>query len=168
MNKTITKSLSQNSFVLLCRMLSSIKVGCYSLSCSKCRDTIHIPWLKKLAMGLRPDLPEWGDLEYTRDDGYLAFNNNFSDVEVQRLVDVVSEAKLTEIHDTSHFPEWLGYLGWVIDTCRNDPSELKKLSTAVIPQLDALSNCEVHSPDTILTIQMLQEYEQDIKKRNSI
>lgn len=155
---------SANAFIILCQQFSQTPIGCYSLNCSKCRDTIHIPWLKKLARGLHPNNTEWGNLEYTRNNGYLAFDAKFTTEELINIVEVVFEANLAKIHTTCRFPDWLGYLGWVVQVCSHYKPGIDRLSLSLLPQLNDLAGWVEDTPET-LTIPVLEKYEEMISRR---
>jgi len=134
----------RNQFIALCQLLSEEGNQCYKLSCGKCRVSQYISSFKKIIAGLHPDnKKEWGDtVEYHYKEKIGPWGKELNIDEQKILSRVVSSAKLEEINKVAKFPNWLGYLGWVLTRCERYEKKTRELTKSLIPQFLTLIDCQ--------------------------
>ena len=135
-------NIPRNKFTALCQLLSEKSNQCYSLSCGKCRVSQYIPSFKKIIAGLHPDdIAKWGDVvEYNFKQKIGPYGKELNEEEQKKLSEIVSLSNLQEINLIARFPDWLGYLGWVVSRCEGYDKQTNKLTNALVPQLLELVN----------------------------
>jgi len=140
------KNNKRNFFVALCEYASKNN-WCWNLYCTTCGHGPFSIALSKIARGLDPD----SDNFWTQGRGkqpaleeselYGDFwRNSTPTIEIQnKLASIVADAKLADIKTVARFPDWLGYIGLVINHCPNHGAR-KIISDAFSPQFIDMLN----------------------------
>lgn len=141
----ITKQ-ERNPFVALCEYASQNN-WCWKLFCTTCGHGPFSIALSKIAHDLHPDSKDF----WINDKGkqpFLDESSQYGDfwrnaspsIELQsKLASIVADAKLAEIQAVAKFPDWLGYIGLVINHC-SDHASRRIVSDAFLPQFIAMLN----------------------------
>jgi len=133
----------RNPFVALCEYASNGN-WCWKVYCTTCGHTAFKVSFSKLIRGQHPDDETFwpygkenhSPLKEAKD--YGDFIRNASTDNQILLTKIVAEAKLSDIQKVAKFPDWLGYLGLVINHCPNAESQ-KILSDSLLPQFIVLA-----------------------------
>lgn len=142
-----TSTIRLDKFAALCKVASENN-WCWKITCTTCGHSGFRVAFSKLAQGLDPredsfwpyGFDDWEQLkdqdEY--DDFKYDYNAKAPDIDIQKeLAIIASEANIEHIDQTSRFPDWLGYIGLVIEHCQH-PDAQKILSKSLLPQLATL------------------------------
>lgn len=142
----MTKNTKRNSFVALCEYASQNN-WCWNLFCTTCGHGPFSIALSKIARGLHPDSDSFWmngrgkqpDLNESTEYGDFWRNSNPSIDSQKKLASVVADAKLADIQAVAKFPDWLGYIGLVINHCPSRDAR-KIISDSFLPQIIVLLN----------------------------
>ena len=132
----------ENAFELLCRLASEER-WCWKIPCTTCGNHHFRYGLRELGRGHSPADPDWvvrkgrrglrealGDIRYPRNQEALTSDRypaSRSDPEIVSVVEVCAGADLETIAANCVFPDWLGYLGVVLDRMRCEDIAYDKL-----------------------------------------
>lgn len=134
MNNTILR----NSFVALCEYASQNN-WCWNLFCTTCGHGAFRVAFSKLIQDQHPDNDSFWPHGRSNSDPLREMddNNDFwreaSVANQLKLTTIVAGAKISDIQEVAKFPDWLGYIGLVINHC-SDREARELLSDAFIPQ----------------------------------
>ena len=134
MNKTISK----NPFVSLCEHASQNN-WCWNLFCTTCGHGAFKIAFSKLIHGQHPDDDSfWPNGKSNSDplkevDNYSDFWSSASITNQLKLAKIIAEEKISDIKAVAKFPNWLGYIGLVINHCPSRESR-KIISESFLPQ----------------------------------
>ena len=134
---------NQNAFELLCRLASKER-WCWKLPCTTCGHYEFQFGLRELGRGHSPAESEWivhkgarnlreklGEFEYARSPECLIgihYPYPLADPDMVAIVEVCAGADLNTIAGQCLFPDWLGYLGIVLDRMRCEDIAYEKLT----------------------------------------
>ncbi len=137
-----TQKNQRNSFVALCDYASQ-KNWCWKLFCTTCGHGAFRVAFSKIIHGYHPDDETFwphGKENHAllkEADKYSDFFVGASVTTQIKLATLVAESKLVDIQATAKFPDWLGYIGLVINYCP-DQEPRKIISKAFLPQFITL------------------------------
>jgi|WetSurMetagenome_2_1015567.scaffolds.fasta_scaffold115053_2 hypothetical protein len=166
-----------NQFESLCK-LASTEQWCWNLYCGTCGHSCFRYGFREIARGLRPGDPNW--LVY---EPFIAHSNapeplgplprKYSPIEKQTILTICLDADICAIARDCRFPDWLGYLGLVLEHMRTDSELYRELSARWALRLKDLAYdfSQSHSrleeiaanPAMLLSIQDLGLIEKDLK-----
>ncbi len=132
----------RNSFVALCEIASQNN-WCWNINCTTCGHNAFKVSFSKLIQGVHPDHTSFwpngkeNNSSLKEMNDYSNFLRNTSEENQIKLVSIVVEAKLTDIQVVTKFPDWLGYIGLVMNHCPSK-SAYKILSESFLPQFIVL------------------------------
>lgn len=132
----------RNKFVALCENASQNE-WCWKIFCGTCGHTDFKVAFSKLVHGLHPDDDDfWPNGKeqsklYQEKNSYRDFERRATIDNQRKLATIVSESKIVDIQAVTRFPDWLGYLGFVIHHCPVT-SARKILSDSLLPQFISL------------------------------
>ena len=126
----------RNPFVALCE-LASEENWCWNIYCTTCGCMYFRYSLAELVKGKHPDDNKWIIRELNhrilgRSLGPLPMNLSLESQQV--LLQIVSLSDVMEIQRIASFPDWLGYIGFVLRFCSNAEHNNRKLTESFIPQ----------------------------------
>lgn len=128
-----------NQFEELCS-LASKEDWCWKLFCTTCGGMHFRYGFSELALRKSPNNPDWiihnDETIYTDVLGFPP--NTFSEEQKKVIIDICCNAMLSKIAEKSKFPDWLGYLGLVLEQMYCQADEYKALSQSWATQLLAL------------------------------
>lgn len=128
-----------NAFEALC-LIADRQSWCWRLTCTTC-GCMHFRYgLKELSLGRHPTSPEWITRNRTNsrplsDQPGPMPAVPFAIQTQQEIISVASAAKVGEISSRAKFPDWLGFLGVVLEFCRDAEAEARSLTGSWVPQL---------------------------------
>ena len=135
---TMNKPISRNQFVSLCDH-TSLNNWCWNLFCTTCGHGAFKVAFSKLIQGQHPDDDSfWPNGKSNSDplkeaDNYSDFWSSATSANQIKLAKIVAEAKISDIKAVAKFPDWLGYIGLVINHCP-DSNAKKIISDSFVPQ----------------------------------
>lgn len=167
-----------NYFEMLCK-LASDECWCWKLSCTTCGH-LHFRYaFAELAAGKSPDKPDWivhgRNTMYSNSIGPLP--QDYSKEQKDKLNDICRNASLSSIANICKFPDWLGYLGLVLEHMYSGEESYKKLSESWAFQLSGLVSdeslirvrlSEIAKGNGLLNLKDLQACETDIIHKNGL
>lgn len=167
-----------NQFEILCK-LASDEHWCWNLSCTTCGHMNFRYAFSEIAAGKSPDKPGW--IVHDRNTGYSSslgsLPRNYSKEEKEKLNDICRNASLSSIAKVCKFPDWLGYLGLVLEHMYSGEESYKKLSKNWASQLSGLISEEslirvrlsgIAQGNGLLNIKDLEACEADIIHNNRL
>lgn len=128
-----------NAFEALCS-LASRESWCWNLACTTC-GCMHFRYgLMEMSRGGHPGRKNWVTRKNANSrrisERLGALPRIPFEREIQKqIISIASTAKLDVISANARFPDWLGYLGVVLDYCRTDEAEGQLLTRSWVPQL---------------------------------
>lgn len=149
-NNNQLKNIQRNPFVALCDYASRGN-WCWNIICTTCGHSGFRVAFSKLIHGQHPDDDSfWPDEKtdhalYEERGNYGDFVKNANRSMQTELASIVAEAKLSDIQAIAKFPDWLGYIGLVMNHCP-DLNARMILSDAFLPQFIVLvkNNGEIY------------------------
>lgn len=169
----MNKTKLRNPFVALCEYASQNN-WCWKICCTTCGHSVFKVAFSKLIQDQHPDDDSFWPYGKSNSDPIkeVDSNNDFWRREARianqlKLTALVADAKISDIQAVAKFPDWLGYIGLVINHCPNHEAR-KILSDALIPQFIVmtkesreLSNYfkKMQLEDTLLSINDLSRVE---------
>ena len=159
-----------NPFEQLCTLASN-EHWCWKLNCTTCGH-VHFRYsFAELAAGKCPDDKDWQihrhRTNYTKQFG--SWPKQYSDEQKLKILEICSEADISLIADRCKYPDWLGYLGLVLEHMNCDHNAYQTVSTQWANQLRDLSpaNSQIYyhfdnivtSGHARLTIKDLQQFD---------
>jgi len=127
-----------NTFEQLCK-LASEENWCWKLECSTCA-TMHFRCaFFELAKGKSPKNSSW-DVYFSEQlpSEYEFMPWEYAENEKKALHEICVTSNLARIAASCKFPDWLGYLGLVLEFTKSDSSEYRELSKVWASQLSEL------------------------------
>jgi len=165
-----------NQFEALCK-LASDENWCWNIYCTTCGH-LHFKYaFQEIARGKSPLDENW--LLHTERTQYSdqigAIPKKYTAVEKENILTVCSEANIPSIASCCKFPDWLGYLGLVLNhmvsksetfklVCTNWASQLKDLVLPNSPIYFHLNEIEKQNI-LFLTIKDLEDCERSIAEK---
>ena len=124
------------AFEKLCQLASS-ENWCWKLYCTTCGH-LHFRYaFLELAEGISPEDPSWqihsSKTDYSSALGALP--RNYSSIQKKNICKTCSNADLSRISSSCKFPNWLGYLGLVLEHMKSDSEFYRDLSRSWASQL---------------------------------
>ena len=133
-----TRDNRRNPFIALCE-IASRNNWCWKLFCTTCgHGAFHVSF-SKIVRGQHPDdEPFWpnGKKNHSPLKELYEYNDfrRATDLEAQeKLAYIVAGAKLADIQAVAKFPDWLGYIGLVLQHCQDFNARMI-LSDSLLPQ----------------------------------
>ena len=105
----------RNPFIAVSEIASKNR-WCWKLTCTTCGATELRSSLQKIAQGFHPDDMEWKS-NWLIKDFARNYRRTFPEDIQRKLNDIISDVDIKELNSVASFPDWLGYLGIVIDSC---------------------------------------------------
>lgn len=142
-----------NKYEALCQ-LASDEQWCWRLFCTTCGHTNFRYAFREIAKGLSPKDKDW--LVYTRFTGYRdtmqhkllgPLPGSYSITEKFRILTICLDADILCIAENCRFPDWLGYLGLVLEHMKNDAIIYRLVSSKWASQMKQLvpEYSQIHS-----------------------
>lgn len=135
----------RNPFVALCDYASQ-NDWCWKLMCTTCGHSAFKVSFSKITMDQHPDdelFWPYGKENHSplkEIDRYNSFSRRASLSDQEKLAVIVSQANLSDIQHVAKFPEWLGYVGLVLEHCSSHNSR-EIISNSFLPQfIELLKN----------------------------
>ena len=119
-----TQNNQRNPFVALCGYASRNN-WCWKLFCTTCGHGAFKVSFSKIVRGKHPDEDSFWPFGQENHaplkevDDYNDFWRDAASANQIKLATIVAEAKLADIQAVAKFPDWLGYIGLVINHCSN-------------------------------------------------
>ncbi len=164
-----------NQFEALCKLASDEK-WCWNMFCTTCRHMHFRYAFAEMAAGKSPIDSGW--IIHVRKTRYSNSigppPKDYTEEQKEKVIDICRNANLSVIADTCKFPDWLGYLGLVLEHMLSDTESYKKLSQNWASQLSGLVSegsriytrlSEIAEGDDILGIRDLNACEIDIEAK---
>jgi len=161
-----------NQFEELCS-LASRENWCWKLFCTTCGGMHFRYAFSELALGKSPNDPDWiihsNETRYTDLIGFPPIE--FSAEQKQIIITICNNAILSKIAETSKFPDWLGYLGLVLENMYSSTNDYRNLSMnwssqllALLPENSSAANklSAVSQGDCLLSISDLELCEEGL------
>jgi len=128
-----------NNFEALC-VLASKERWCWKLYCTTCGH-LHFRYaFIELSQGKSPGGENWithiGRTNYESQIGSM-FSTLTSD-QIEQIVQICCDAEISKISESCQFPDWLGYMGLVVDCASQYETAHRSLSKAWSKQLASL------------------------------
>jgi len=162
-----------NAFEALCN-LASKEHWCWKMYCTTC-GTMHLRYsLQEIAKGLSPEDTAWiikkRDTHYKEKLG--AFPKTYGAEAKENILHVCLDANISLIAQNCAFPDWLGYLGFILEHMHSRSSTYKAVSDQwaselknIVPEgsrSDSRMSEIVNSKVDRLTIEDLELIESDM------
>jgi hypothetical protein len=159
-----------NPFEQLCT-LASKENWCWNINCTTCGH-VHFRYaFAELAAGKRPSDREW--LIHRLRTNYMEelgrWPTEYSEEQKLSVLKICAEADISLMSDRCKYPNWLGYLGLVLEHMNCDHDSYQTVSTVWAEQLRDLlpANSQIYfhfedivtDPHTLLTIKDLERFE---------
>lgn len=162
-----------NSFEELCK-LASRENWCWKLFCTTCGHMHFRYAFAELASGKSPNKSDWviHNTNSNYSDSLSRLPRFFTDEQKQEIIAFCYTASLSSIAKACKFPDWLGYLGLVLEHMYLDKEQYRKLSETWASQLSELVHhgstaqhrlAEIMNSRTLLTIKDLELCESNIR-----
>ncbi|MFC1868764.1 hypothetical protein ACFL0H_11615 [Thermodesulfobacteriota bacterium] len=169
--------MGMNQFEALCK-LASEQNWCWKLSCTTCGHTHFRYAFQELARGKSPESKQWiihgRNTQYSNRLGPLP--RNYSDEQKEKFLQICLYANISSIVRNCKFPDWLGYLGLVLDHMYSRSNTFKAVSSNWASQLMDLVPQDspayirlaeiVEDEGELLNIKDLEICETDLKNQN--
>lgn len=131
---SMIRESKRNAFIALCE-LASKEDWCWKLYCTTCGSMYFRCSFMEMINGKHPDFEGW----IIRKDNHQRINmplpREFSKEQQLILLNIVADARVSEITNVAKFPDWLGYLGLVLFFCSTVEKESRLVTKTYIPQL---------------------------------
>lgn len=128
-----------NQFEELCK-LASYENWCWNLFCTTCGHMHFRYAFKELADGKSPADPTWlihgHNTRYSKLLGPIP--RNYTKDQKEKVINICCNSDISSIAKTCKFPDWLGYLGLILEHMRTESESYKKLSRNWASQLSRL------------------------------
>jgi hypothetical protein len=135
----------RNPFVALCDYASRGN-WCWNIECTTCGHGAFRVTFSKIARDQHPDDESfwpYGKENHEPIKEMNVYGDFFRGASISRqikLASIVAEAKLSDIQAVAKFPDWLGYIGLVMEHCYCEETQ-KTISNAFLPQfIDLVKN----------------------------
>lgn len=124
-----------NTFEELC-LLASREEWCWKLHCTTCGHTGFRYAFRELANGKSPLKEGWLIHKHVTQYPELGdWRQRLTSLEVVQLVDICTSAQVANIASRCKFPDWLGYLGLVLQHVQHIAQQHRRLSQKWSEQL---------------------------------
>ena len=142
-----------NQFEALCK-LASKESWCWNLVCTTCGHMHFRRAFSELAEGKSPESPDWPIhariTKYSNQLGPLP--RSYSKDQKERILNICREANISSIARDCKFPDWLGYLGLVLEHMYTRANIYQAVSTSWASQLDKLVPLNTRAHDRLCQI----------------
>ena len=164
-----------NQFETLCK-LASDENWCWKLICTTCGHMHFRYAFGELAKGKSPESKEWIiHRNNTRNLNQLGpLPRNYTDDQKEKFLQICLDANISSISLNCKFPDWLGYLGLVLNDMYTPANSYKAVSSGWASQLKELvsPNSQAHTrlieiidnKDYLLNINDLETCEKDMMR----
>lgn len=167
-----------NQFEELCK-LASDENWCWNLFCTTCGHMHFRYAFAELAAGKSPSDSSWlihgRNTRYSNSLGPLP--RSYTEEQKEKVINICCDASLSLISETCKFPDWLGYLGLILEHMYSGSESYKKLAENWASQLSQLVSegseiCrklkEIAEGNGVLNIQVLEACETNIMHNNGL
>ena len=103
-----------NAFDAIC-VLASENNWCWKIPCGTCANYDFRYAFLQLADDRHPDNGNWLLTSYIKKHNIYQFPYRYTDETKEAVLDICLESNLSYIHKNAKFPDWLGYLGVVME-----------------------------------------------------
>lgn len=144
----VKRKKRMNQFEALCK-LASEESWCWNLFCTTCGHMHFRYAFSELAAGKTPENKDWlihgSNTRYSTVLGPLP--RNYTDSEKERVIGICLKANIISIASSCKFPDWLGYLGLVLEHMRSGSKAYTLLSSNWASQLMTMvpQNTQIHA-----------------------
>ena len=167
--------MEMNQFEALCK-LASDENGCWKLGCSTCGHFHFRYAFLELATGKSPKDSNWivnfRDAKYCDSLGDIP--TSFTEEQKRTINNICADSNIKAIAESCRFPDWLGYVGLVIEYTRSSTESYKKLSKSLAFQLSEMISKEskvyerfskIATGQGLLNIRDLEEFETEWQRK---
>lgn len=127
-----------NSFEAMCRRAKD-EQWCWNLCCQTCPNHDIRFGLIQIGWGRHPVSHEWDRFDtqnpQSPESPSIRHISDWPEAVKRQLSDVLTAASLQNLAEDCSFPDWLGYLGVVLDFTGDDEVVAMRLSNSWLPQL---------------------------------
>ncbi|HIF58417.1 MAG TPA: hypothetical protein EYQ26_02855 [Rhodospirillales bacterium] len=164
-----------NQFETLCKLASN-ENWCWNLMCTTCGHMHFRYAFAELATGKSPESKEWIVSRNTRglSNKLGRATRRFTDDQKDIILSICLNANISSIAQNCKFPDWLGYLGLILNDMHTPANFYKAVSSGWASQLKDLTLpctpayillCEiVDNKDHLLDRYDLETCQRDIKR----
>ena len=139
-----------NQFESLCK-LASDETWCWKLFCTTCGHMHFRYAFSELALGKSPEDMDW--LVHGRNTRYSSslgsLPRSYTEEQKEVILDICIEANIFSIASNCTFPDWLGYLGLVLDHMHTRSETYNVLSVTWAQQLAGMVSPSSHIHDRL-------------------
>lgn len=132
-----------NEFEEICKLASKER-WCWKIFCTTCGHMDFRYAFAELAAGNSPDNDSW--LVHKSNAGYSDLlgspPTSYSEKQKEAVINICCNANLSLIAKSCKFPDWLGYLGLVLEDMASKSDSYKKLSQNWASQLSPMVSDE--------------------------
>ena len=125
-----------NPFEALCK-LASKENWCWNLFCTTCGHMHFRYAFSELAAGKSPDNKDW--LIYSEKTDYTQYlgplPRSYREEQKEKFLNICQRANISSIAGNCKFPDWLGYLGLVLEHMHTRSNCYKSISSRWASQL---------------------------------
>lgn len=144
---------SINQFETLCK-LASRENWCWNLFCTTCGHMLFRYAFSELAAGKSPDGREW--LVHQKNAHFMHYlgpsPRSYSEEQKEKFLHICREANISWIARNCKFPDWLGYLGLVLEHMRTRSESYKAVSSNWASQLKDMVLPESYAHDRLYEV----------------
>ena len=128
-----------NPFEEICK-LASHENWCWNLACSTCGHIEFRYAFAAIAKGKSPSDSDWniGRRNALPNDDPAPLPRDYNEQQQNSINEICSKANLSEISKICSFPDWLGYLGLILEDLYSSTDSYKKLSKSWASQLSEM------------------------------
>jgi len=165
------KKLKMNQFESLCK-LASDETWCWNLGCTTCGHMHFRYAFLELAKGKSPTDSQWQIHDRNTTYDHLgSLPRNYTEEQKEIIHKICCEADLGIIESSCKFPDWLGYLGLILEHTYSGSKTYTELSSSWASQLIELVTSqsfiharlqEIVEGNGVLCIKDLEECESNI------
>ena len=162
-----------NAFEALCNRASEER-WCWKLYCTTC-GTMHLRYsLQEISRGLSPENTDWiiNSRETHYKDRLGAFPKTYKPDVKENVLQICLNANVSLIAQSCAFPDWLGYLGFILEHMYSRSSTYKAVSDKWASELKNLVSESsrsysrmseiIENKEDVLTIHDLELIESDM------
>lgn len=141
-----------NAFEEVC-ILASTENWCWKLGCTTC-GCLHFRYsFREIARGNSPSDRAWQI--HARRTSYAStlgdFPRLYTEDEQGQILGICKKASLRRISEECSFPDWLGYLGLILERMNSDLEEYREVSQTWCQQLADIVPAKSYAHDKLIS-----------------
>ena len=127
----------RNAFLALA-VLANRERWCWNLGCTTCGHLVFRHGLQELVRGVHPDSTRW-QLHQTEErhmpERFVEMPQRLTQIQQALLLGIVSQVDIKDLKQHCRFPDWLGFIGVILDETREAEDTTRILTKSLVPQL---------------------------------